>query len=935
MTFVANPTTGEDPWDVDANARFDDLQAHIEALEAQGPPSAGTEYIDCSAAPYSMVAGVNYQGGDGTARNGSDATRGFRKAVHDAVITGKELWIPPGIYDMRMTTAGHPNALIFVDMTLKQRRVKIRGCGEGVTVLDWSNATLGTVTDPTDLVLGGDPSGRIANFAIDVWMSNNTNTSIDLSDLTLLGPGHYTAVFAPEQRADGWGIRMGGRARVQRVEVTGFHTAVCYRMRGGASPTTQDHNIDHNTLRDCNLHDNYYNQLWNYYWPRSGANSGDGDHVIDNVMMSQAAKACRAVDPYGVAFDSKIASCHGGFSPYGWYSELGPQAPVKLDGTDPHASAAGTVARDAAGIITIDTKIAAYAPPWGVFDNSDKPWNHGTVVACGGFIPGDVLELDDVAAAGHAAGSLATDTNTCYGRIQTKVGTVITVLMENPVAGSAFGPLTITAGSLTSHYAQQRMLDSNVEHDGTYEGCGNSNLFAPNRAVYGYGSPSQLPFHSLMSVDNNKGTDNAYSSIPMLSLARANLTHPGQTHASNGDIMLVTGVCPTGTPMGPGDNWFINTPTAGAFQDDNPPTGSWQPENDRIRGMANILTVVDNGTTCTFTFRQTASAKNNYTEKTLGDGTATSWDPTGHPAHGSAGGCGRCAGFVVQIFEDHQGPTFDITAHPPDSSVIGGQYAAVELVVSQMHRCRFHMLQPTAFYPRLMQGVPDISTEPVRSLCLLGDIEVPITHVTAAVKAGDVVEFAGKDDIRPFQGGTAAGVALWDRPTTGDYNAYIREGILRPGDNYPVQGVRSLLPFAQDDDIYADEVNHGLATDVTTATANEPPARAVVGRCSSNSTQSFTTITAGVGTDTAADTITKTAHGLISGRRIFLTGLSGTTGIANNKPYYVVNPTTNAFQVALTENGSPIALAGTNDSGLTVASLYTTSLRVDIRNPIA
>lgn len=749
---------------------------------------SGGPFINIAASPYLCdMTGANKSGGNGTARDGSDSTHGLLKAIYDAVTTGKEIWAPPGTVDCRKDDG--TSALAWIDLSVHKRRVLIRGSGQATTVFKWPSKT-NVVSNPADLVLGGDPSGRVASFAMDAYNSNNTNWSIDLSDLTLQGPGSYGDPSDAEDRRDMWALRMGGRIRVQRCEMTGWHSAGVYRVRN------PDHNIDHNTMRDCDLHDNFYNLYWSYYWPVSGANSGDGDHVIDNVSMSQASKACRAVDPAAAVFDSEIMSCHGGFSPFGWYSEYGPQAPVTL----PTGGGGATVARDAAGVITIDTKIAASTPPWGVFDNSDKPWNHGTTVACGGFIVGDVIDIDDVAASGHAAGSLAS-VSSCIGRIATKVGTVITVLMEHPAASSAFSATAVTAGSLTSHYNQVRMLDSNVEFGGTYEGCGNSNIFAPNRSVLGFGSASQIPFHGLMSVDNNKGSDNAYSPIPLLSLVRVNLTNPGQTHASPGDIMQITGKVDNGIPMGPSDNWFINTPTSGTWQDDNPPTTGWQSDVDRIRGMANILTAVDNtdgGTTLTFTFQQIATAKNNYTEKTLGNGTS-----------GSAGTTGRCAGFVVQIFEDHQGPTFDISAHPPDNSSIGGNLAANELVVSQMHRCRFHMLQPSAFYPRLMQGVPDISTEPVRSTCLIGDMEFPITHTTAAVASGDILEFFGRDDVRPFQGGTIAGVALWDRPTSGDYIAYISKGILRSQDGYQAQGIKSTVAFAQGDLIAADSSNHG------------------------------------------------------------------------------------------------------------------------------
>lgn len=763
-----------------------------------------TEFLDVSQAPFSCdMTGATKSGGNGTARDGSDSTHGFLKAVYTAFVSGKTLWIPPGTIDMRKDNGDA--ALVWIDFSVHKRRLEIRGCGEAATVLDWSHCTgahaMGTVTDPTDLVLGGDPSGRIANFAIDAAWSNNTDWSLDISDLTLQGPGGYADPTDAEDRTDGWGVHMGGRIRVERCEITGWHSAVVYRVR-------VDHNNDHNVIRDCNLHNNFYNMYWSYYWPVSGVNSGDGDHVVDNVLQSQASKACRAVDPAGAVFDSKIVSSHGGFSPFGWYSEFGPQSEVLLStGTWPGASAAGTVARDAAGLVTIDTKISAIDAPWGPFDNHDKDWNNGKISACGGFIVGDVVDLADIAASGHAAGSLATDSK-CTGRVVAKFGTGLTFLMEHPVASSAFSAVTITAGGMTSHYNQARMLDTNVEHDGTYEGCGVSNIFAPNRIVEGFGTACQIPFHGLMSVDNNGGTDNAYSPTPLWSIVRD----------GSG---TVAGKVAAGTAMKVGDNWFINTPHTLAGDDDNPPTSGWQPKAGRVRGVHNILTVTDNtdgGTTLTFTFAQTGSAR------TIGSGTS-----------GSAGSCGRCASFVMDQCLIAAAPTLDISAHPPDNSSDGGPLAALELVVRTLRKSTFWMMQGVALYPRLMTGTTDAGTEPVRSSCRYGTVTCPITHTTQAVSAGQVLEFSGRDDVRPYQGGWLAGVALWNR-TSGDYIAYQSEGYLSASDTtYPMPGVLSSASFAQGDVLVADPTNHGdvLKQDLVGHTTD---GFAVVGRAGSTST---------------------------------------------------------------------------------------------------
>lgn len=56
----------------------------------------------------------------------------------------------------------------------------------------------------------------------------------------------------------------------------------------------------------------------------------------------------------------------------------------------------------------------------------------------------------------------------------------------------------------------------------------------------------------------------------------------------------------------------------------------------------------------------------------------------------------------------------------------------------------------------------------------------------------------------------------------------------------------------------------------------------------------------------STDRINKTAHGLIAGDRIYLTALTGGAGLALNRNYYVVSPTTNDFQVSLTSGGAAI-----------------------------
>ena len=64
----------------------------------------------------------------------------------------------------------------------------------------------------------------------------------------------------------------------------------------------------------------------------------------------------------------------------------------------------------------------------------------------------------------------------------------------------------------------------------------------------------------------------------------------------------------------------------------------------------------------------------------------------------------------------------------------------------------------------------------------------------------------------------------------------------------------------------------------------------------------------------SGDTVTRTAHGLLNGQVISFSAITTTTGISVNVPYYVVNKTTNTFQVSLTYDGTALALTS-NGSG--------------------
>lgn len=60
----------------------------------------------------------------------------------------------------------------------------------------------------------------------------------------------------------------------------------------------------------------------------------------------------------------------------------------------------------------------------------------------------------------------------------------------------------------------------------------------------------------------------------------------------------------------------------------------------------------------------------------------------------------------------------------------------------------------------------------------------------------------------------------------------------------------------------------------------------------------------------AGDLVTRTAHGYIDNQQVSFASITTTTGIVANQIYYVVNATTDTFQVAATIGGSALALTG-------------------------
>jgi hypothetical protein len=67
----------------------------------------------------------------------------------------------------------------------------------------------------------------------------------------------------------------------------------------------------------------------------------------------------------------------------------------------------------------------------------------------------------------------------------------------------------------------------------------------------------------------------------------------------------------------------------------------------------------------------------------------------------------------------------------------------------------------------------------------------------------------------------------------------------------------------------------------------------------------------------ATSTINRTAHGFSNGKKVTFWNIVSTMGIVNGQVYYVVNATSNAFQVSATLNGAALTLTNDGSASLT------------------
>jgi len=126
--------------------------------------------------------------------------------------------------------------------------------------------------------------------------------------------------------------------------------------------------------------------------------------------------------------------------------------------------------------------------------------------------------------------------------------------------------------------------------------------------------------------------------------------------------------------------------------------------------------------------------------------------------------------------------------------------------------------------------------------------------------------------------------------------------------------------------------NWGADTAVSKTTCGTVAGSAVVTQ-SNTSSLAVGMLVLGTGISTAiavsfqdsGDTVTLNAHGLVDGKIVSFPSVVTTTGIAINTPYFVVNSTTNTFQVSLTLGGSAIALTA-NGTGTVAYGSYIQSI---------
>ena len=111
-----------------------------------------------------------------------------------------------------------------------------------------------------------------------------------------------------------------------------------------------------------------------------------------------------------------------------------------------------------------------------------------------------------------------------------------------------------------------------------------------------------------------------------------------------------------------------------------------------------------------------------------------------------------------------------------------------------------------------------------------------------------------------------------------------------------------------------------IASQVNAAVVSNFIGREIPQRVDVSATAASTTIGSVTFTD-AGDLVTFNKHGLAAGAAVAFGTITSTTGISTNTTYYVINPTTNTFQLASTPGGAALPLT-TNGTGVLSTSYY-------------
>jgi hypothetical protein len=206
-------------------------------------------------------------------------------------------------------------------------------------------------------------------------------------------------------------------------------------------------------------------------------------------------------------------------------------------------------------------------------------------------------------------------------------------------------------------------------------------------------------------------------------------------------------------------------------------------------------------------------------------------------------------------------------------------------------------------------------------------LEVP------AVTVGDSENGDTAEGTATISGGVVTAITVTDR---GDgYEAAPTVNLSVPRRTVPISGVNTttnVLTYAAHGLTAGEHLKYyddsGTAIAGLTNAASYYPGQVttntfVLYNSAARGTNAVATMTiATTAVNTTTNVITSNAHGLVNGAELNYNNQGGTsiTGLTSGNDYFVVNKTTNTFQLALTSGGNPIDISGTGNNSQTFAS---------------